>query len=171
MQTKRPLSLTLASFFLILALLTQLIVPLAFGARLLSRGGLPNASSVSPNGTAMPPTAPGRGVTGMPGSRFFGGGMQSANPGAIAGVALALLCASAASAVGAIVAAIGLWRSKRWGMIVALVVALLGIGSALPGLVGGARFFVTALPTLARIALLTAVAVLALLPSSLDAYQ
>jgi hypothetical protein len=167
MQPKRPLSLTLASLFLILALLTQLAVPLIFGARLLSSGGLPSpAAAGNPNS----PTTPGRRITGMPGSRFFGG-VQSANPGAFAGVAVALLCANAAAGIGAVVAAIGLWRSRRWGMILALVVVTLGIVSALPGLVGGARFFLTALPTLARIALLTAVAVLALLPSSLDAYQ
>jgi hypothetical protein len=170
MQTKRPLSLTFAALFLILALLTQLVVPLMFGVRLLSGGGLPArqpaGTSDNPNGT----TTPGRRVTGMPGSRFLGGA-QSSNPGALAGAALALLCANAAAGVGSIIAAIGLWRGKRWGMILALIAVTLGVVAAMPGLVGGARFFVTALPTLGRIALLTAVAVLALLPSSLDAYQ
>jgi hypothetical protein len=167
MQTKRPLSLTLASLLLILALLAQLVVPLIFGARLLSGGGLPSPLA---GGNPDNPNMPGRRVTGVPGSRFLGGA-PSGNPGAFMGAALAMLCVNIAVGISAIVAAVGLWRSKRWGMILALIVVVLGIVSTLPGLVGGARFFLTALPTLARIALLTAVAVLSLLPSSLDAYH
>jgi hypothetical protein len=167
MQTKRPLSLTLASLFLLLALLVSLIVPLILGARLLSNGGLPNAA---PAGNTDGSTMPGRRITGMPGSRIMGG-VPLANSGAFRGVALAMLCANVVVGVGAIVAAVGLWRSKRWGMILALIVAGVGIISALPGLMGGARFILAALPALARITLLTAVTVLTLLPSSLDAYR
>jgi len=167
MQTKRPLSLTLASLFLLLALLISLIVPLMIGARLLTNGGLPNPA---PAGNTDGSTMPGRRITGMPGSRFLGGA-PSANPGAFGGVALVMLIANVAVGVGALVAAVGLWRSRRWGLILALIVAGVGIISALPGLMGGARFILAALPTLARITLLTAVAVLALLPSSLDAYR
>jgi hypothetical protein len=167
MKTKRPLSLTLASLFLVLALLTQLAVPLILGARLAAGGSPPR----QPAGNPDAPTAPGRRVTGMPGSRFLGGVVRGGSPGALAGAAIALLAANAAAGIGALVAAVGLWRSKRWGLILALIVAALGIVLALPGLVGGARFFLAALPTLVRIALLTGVAVLALLPSSLDAYS
>jgi len=166
MKTKRPLSLSLAALFLILALVTQLIVPLIIGARLATSNELRPPTTSSDNGSVMP----GRRVTGMPGSRFFGG-VSSANPSGLVGLAIALLCANVAAGVAAIIAAVGFWRGKRWGMILALIVAVFGIVSSLPGLVGGARFFITALPTLTRVGLLTAVAALSLLPSSLDAYQ
>ena len=165
MKTNRPLSISLAALFLILALVIQLIVPLIIGARLATSKELRPTTS-SDNGSVMP----GRRVMGMPGSRFLGG-TSSTNPSGLVGLAIALLCANVAAGVAAIIAAVGLWRSKRWGMILALIVAVFGIVSSLPGLVGGARFFITALPTLTRVGLLTAVAALSLLPSSLDAYQ
>lgn len=69
----------------------------------------------------------------------------------------------------AVVAAIGLFKSKRWGMILAIVISVLLILLAIPGML---RIFsaVILVENLVRILLAIAVVVLLLLPSSRNSF-
>jgi hypothetical protein len=181
MKIKRPLTLTLAAALLVLAALLAIAWPFLPG----SRGGFagqPPAGASMPGGQAPQGQLPSS--SGQP-PAFSANGGPSGPMGAAGGISglmnLRLPVRIAAGVVGglaALLATLGLWRQKKWGMVIALLVA---VGS----LVATALTFLTALlgrsPWLMMVtsstwqavaggAIAIGVAVLVLLPTSQKGY-
>jgi hypothetical protein len=187
MKIKRPLTLTLAAALLVLATLLAFAWPFLPGARG-GFAGQPPAGASMPGGQVpgqgqatqgQPPSSSGQPPTF---SANGGPGGPMGAPGGISGlINLRLPVRIAAGVVGglaALLATLGLWRQKKWGMVIALLVA---VGS----LVATALTFLTALlgrsPWLMLVtsstwqavaggAIAIGVAVLVLLPTSQKGY-
>ena len=135
-KTKRPLTLTLAAALLVLAAL------LAFASPLLPGGPGGFAGGQRPAGAGLQPgQLPGQGqgqppsFSGQPptlGTNGGPGGPTGAPGGSmLMNLRLPLRVAAAAlGGLGALMAALGLWRRKKWGMVIALVVAVGGLLAA-----------------------------------------
>lgn len=184
MKIKRPFTLTLAAALLVLAAL------LAFGSPFLGGpgggfaagrppAGAPAQGNQAP-GQGQPPTASGQAPADL-GANGGPRGPIGAPGGASVLMTLRLPLRIAAGVVGglaALLAALGLWRQKKWGMFVALIVTVASL------LAAALTFLIPILGRLpwlmwvtsstwqatAGVVIAVAVAVLVLLPTSQKGY-
>jgi hypothetical protein len=145
-----------------------------FGNRQFGAGQIPNRNFTPPNGF------PSNGFpnNGVPNDQNNGGTTPNFTPNRQFGTGFSsilrliqpvMIGLDILMLILAIVAAIGLFKSKRWGMILAIVISIILILLAIPGML---RIFSTVVlvENLVRIILAIAVVVLLLLPSARKLY-
>ena len=188
MNTKRPAVITIAAILLLvlsvfvagLGIASQYgLLGQGFGNRQFVAGQLRNRN-MNPQGGFPQGGLPQGGFPqgGFPNDQNNPGGTQNFNPNRQAAVGLAGLFRLIRPAtivldvillVLAVVAAIGLFKSKRWGAVLGIIISVLLILLTIPGML---RIFsaVLLVENLTRIILAVAVIVLLLLPSARMAY-
>jgi hypothetical protein len=184
MKINRPFTLTLAAALLVLAAL------LAFGSPFLSGPGGGFAAGRPPAGApAQGNQAPGQGqapsASGQPPAGLSANGGPGGPMGAPGGASVLMtlrlplrIAAGVVAGLAALLAALGLWRQKKWGMFMALIVAVASLLASaftfLIPLLGRLPWLMwvtgSTWQAIAGVVIAVAVAVLVLLPTSQKGY-
>jgi hypothetical protein len=85
------------------------------------------------------------------------------------GFPLALTYAGVVVGVSGLVAVFGLWQTKRWGLLVTIIVSALTVVASAPGLVGSPNLGLL-MSAVVQVAVCLVIIVLVLLPSARKAY-
>lgn len=179
MNTQRPVTLIIAAGLLIVLLLLGAILPLFAGPRSFGRGVRPGGEGVFQGGGGQGNSF-GNGQGGFQdggqGNSF--GNSNSSSPGQFPRQGLfnlfrvfrtvQIVISFILLGIG-LIAAYGLWKMKKWGMVWAIILSALSLIVVLPGLFR-IFSFVQLAEALMRIAVAIAVIVLVLLPVSRRVY-
>jgi hypothetical protein len=179
---KRPVLLTIAAVLVLVLVLLSAVWPMVGGNRVTGMAGGPSQGQMTqrtppagnfqkgtPDWNNNGSTSGNQGTnsngtgTGQPG---FRNGNRSNNRGGMMGLTRILqYCLYALEIVLGVIASIGLWMSKRWGRVLAIITAALVLVVTIPGMF---RMFsvYSLIENLAKVILAVGIIVLVVLPKS-----
>jgi hypothetical protein len=169
MTTKRPITVTIAIVLLVVLTLYGALVPLFSGSRMLGPGfgARRQAQGVFPGNP--PGGFLGNEQGGYPGNAPSGIFPRAGLLRLFSVLRIVAIAYDIILFITSLIAAYGLWKMKRWGMALAIILAVLALLAAAPSLLRVFSLLLIA-QALLRIAVAIAIIVLASLPISRKVY-